>query len=50
MRNIFIFVCVSDKDGEDLAKKAMKHWEDKTCLKFVERTNQKYYAEFQYAG
>jgi len=46
----WICIYLSDKAGEDLAKKAMKHWEDKTCLKFVKRTDQENYAEFQYAG
>jgi len=48
-QSITIFL-LSGESGKDLAKKAMKHWEEKTCLKFVERTDQKYYAEFQYDG
>ncbi|XP_020902117.2 nematocyst expressed protein 6 [Exaiptasia diaphana] len=36
--------------GKRIAKQAMQHWMDRTCVKFIERSNQKNYLEFTYDG
>ncbi|XP_020902121.1 nematocyst expressed protein 6-like, partial [Exaiptasia diaphana] len=50
----YVFSKGLSKAGKNLAKDAMKHWEEKTCLKFEDIDSMskkpKYYAEFKFGG
>lgn len=46
------FICdnyFSDEEGKSVADNAMKHWMKHTCVKFVSRTTEKDFVEFQFA-
>ena len=37
-----------DAEGKKVAEDAMKHWMDRTCIKFKPRTTEKDFVEFQF--
>lgn len=44
----FAFASDVDDEGKQVANDAMKHWMDRTCIKFNPRTTEKDFVEFQF--
>ena len=49
--NCIAFFCcyVLDDEGKSIAKSAMNHWMKHTCVKFIPRTAENDFVEYQFA-